>query len=62
MKTATYSGTTLFHIAAAEYLDASLWLLIARENQLTDPVISGVVTLRIPDPDPSQTGGIVTQQ
>jgi hypothetical protein len=61
MKTATYSGTTLFHIAAAELGDATQWLRIARENNLSDPVITGVVTLRIPDPDPSQTGGIATQ-
>jgi nucleoid-associated protein YgaU len=55
-RTVTVTATTLFHVAAAQYGDASQWWRIARANQITDPRISGVTTLTIPDPDPSTTG------
>jgi hypothetical protein len=61
MKTITVAGGNLFQIAAAELSDATQWLRIAQLNGLTDPVLSGVTTLLIPDPDPSAGGGIAPQ-
>ena len=55
-RTAQYTATTLFHVAAREYGDASQWWRIARANGITDPVIPGLVTLTIPNPDPATQG------
>ena len=61
MKTITVAGGDLFHVAAAELADATQWVRIAKANALSDPQLSGVVTLRIPDVDPNATGGISDQ-
>ena len=61
MRTITVAGGNLFAIAAAELGDATQWIRIAQLNRLSDPVLSGVVTLQIPDPDPNATGGIARQ-
>lgn len=61
MQTVTVSGTTLFHVAAKYLNDATQWNRIAQQNGLNDPVILGVVTLQIPDIDPSAGGGIAPQ-
>lgn len=58
MRTLTTAGTTLFHIAAAELSDATQWNRIARLNNLSDPILRGVVTLTLPDPNPNAGGGI----
>jgi nucleoid-associated protein YgaU len=62
-KVKIYTGAdgTLFHIAAREYGDATQWVLIAAANKISDPIISGTVTLTIPDPPPTSTGGIQQQ-
>lgn len=61
MQTVTVSGTTLFHVAAKYLNDATQWNRIATQNKINDPVILGVVTLQIPDIDPSAGGGIAPQ-
>ena len=61
MTSVTVVGGNLFSIAASMLGDATQWIRIAQLNGLDDPVIDGVVTLLIPDVDPSATGGIVTQ-
>jgi hypothetical protein len=61
MKTLTTAGGTLFHIAARELGDATQWIRIAQLNDLSDPMLSGVVTLRLPDTDPGAGGGIAAQ-
>jgi nucleoid-associated protein YgaU len=61
MKILTTAGGTLFHIAARELGDATQWIRIAQLNNLSDPVLSGVVTLRLPDIDPGAGGGIPRQ-
>jgi hypothetical protein len=38
--------------------DWGQWYRIARLNRLSDPMITGTMTLLIPDPDPSTTGGV----
>jgi hypothetical protein len=61
MQTITVAGGNLFQIAAAQFGDATQWIRIARLNGLSDPVLVGVVTLRLPDQDPSGGGGVVVQ-
>lgn len=61
MKTITIAGGNLFQIAAAELGDATQWIRIAQLNNLSDPMLSGVVTLLIPDPNPNAGGGIAAQ-
>lgn len=61
MRKITVSGTDLFHVAAAYLGDATQWLRIARLNGLSDPNIVGVVTLKMPDVNPSLGGGIAPQ-
>ncbi len=61
MRTILQAGGTLFHVAASELGDAMQWLRIARLNGLSDPVLNGVVALRLPAPDPQAGGGIAEQ-
>lgn len=61
MQTLTTAGGTLFHIAAAQLSDATQWIRIAQLNNLSDPILTGVVTLLIPDPDPTAGGGVAGQ-
>ena len=58
MRQVTVSQTTCEELAA-EYLgDATQAIRIMRQNGLLDPDIIGVVTLVIPDTDPTKTGGL----
>jgi nucleoid-associated protein YgaU len=61
MKAITVAGDNLFRIAAAELGDATQWIRIAELNQISDPVLKGVVTLLIPDINPNAGGGIAAQ-
>ncbi len=61
MKTIVTAGGTLFHIAAAQLGDATQWVRIAQLNRLSDPILNGVVTLKIPATDPTATGGVPVQ-
>ena len=61
MQTITVVGGNLFALAARILGDATQWIRIAQLNGLTDPMLQGVVTLRIPDLDPSATGGVAPQ-
>jgi hypothetical protein len=63
MRTITVSSADVdvFHVAAVQYGDATLWHLIMAANNLSDPVIDGLTTLTIPAADPSQTGGVPQQ-
>lgn len=61
MRTIQVAGGDLFKIAAQYLGDATQWLRIARLNNISDPMISGVVTLVIPDTDQNAGGGIATQ-
>jgi len=61
MRTILQSGGTLFHVAASELGDATQWLRIARLNGLSDPVLQGVVQLKLPPLDPGAGGGIAEQ-
>ena len=61
MRTITVAGGNLFRIAAEQLGDATQWLRIAQLNALSDPSLTGVVTLLIPDVDPNAGGGIAAQ-
>lgn len=61
MKLITVAGGNLFRIAAEQLGDATQWLRIAQLNNLTDSMVTGVVTLRIPNRDPLAGGGIAVQ-
>ena len=53
----TVSSGNLFQIAAAYLNDATQWSRLASINGLSDPVISGQITLTLPPPDPSGGNG-----
>jgi hypothetical protein len=55
------AGGNLFRIAAEQLDDATQWLRIAQLNGLSDPMLSGVVTLLVPDRDLNAGGGIASQ-
>ena len=55
----TVSSTTLFAVAAAFLGDATQWNRIAQLNGLTDPWITGVVTLQLPSPSQTGNGGVL---
>lgn len=61
MQTITIAGGNLFAIAAQYLGDATQWIRIAQQNGLTDPMLSGLVTLVIPDPNPNAGGGAPAQ-
>ena len=56
--TLTTAGGNLYQIAATQLGDATQWIRIAQLNNLSDPILQGLVTLQIPDPDPSLGGGL----
>jgi nucleoid-associated protein YgaU len=61
MKVITVAGDNLFRIAAEQLGDATQWIRIAQLNSLTDPMLTAVNTLLIPDIDSSAGGGIAAQ-
>jgi L-ascorbate metabolism protein UlaG (beta-lactamase superfamily) len=61
MRTITVTGGNLFQVAAQQLGDATQWIRIAQANGLSDPMLTGLVTLNIPAADPSAGGGIATQ-
>lgn len=56
----TVMNANLFTLAAKYYNDATQWILIARANGLSDPFVTGPVTLVIPANQPP-TGGLPVQ-
>lgn len=61
MKEVTVSGKDLFQVAAEELGDATQWIRIAQLNGISDPRLSGVTTLLLPEVDTSAGGGIAEQ-
>ncbi len=62
MKTITVTGTDCYALAAQYLSDATEFYRIMTQNGLTDPMISGEpVTLTIPDPVTTPSGGVPTQ-
>jgi hypothetical protein len=61
MATLTVAGDNLFRIAAAQLADATQWIRIAELNNISDPMLTGVTTLLIPERDLAAGGGIAPQ-
>jgi len=61
MKSITVAGNNMFQIAAAQLADATQWIRIAELNNLSDPMLSGVTTLLIPEKRRGAGGGIASQ-
>ena len=63
MQTIYVHATDCFKLAAQYLGDATQFLRIMQQNNLTDPRISSPtpVAVIIPDVDPTQTGGMPTQ-
>ena len=61
MQTIKVAGGNLYRIAAVYLGDATQWVRIAQLNDISDPMLSGTVTLQIPDRDPNAGGGIAAQ-
>ena len=61
MKVITIAGDNLFRIAAVELADATQWIRIAELNNLSDPMLAGVMTLVIPESQHGVGGGIAAQ-
>jgi nucleoid-associated protein YgaU len=59
MKTITLAGGTLYRLALTEYGDPTAWWRIAQANGLSDPVLTGTVTLVIPPATATDTGGLL---
>lgn len=57
----TVVGNNLFRIAAEQLIDATQWIRIAELNNLSDPMLTGVITLLIPNVDRNAGGGIAGQ-
>ncbi len=58
MTTLVVVGGDLFRIALQHLGDATQWNRIAALNGLKDPVLTGLVTLKIPDVDKTAGGGV----
>lgn len=58
MRTITVAGGDLYRLALQYLNDGTQWNRIAQANGLVDPVLTGLTTLAIPDPDPTQGGGV----
>lgn len=52
-------GQSLFEVAARYLGDATQWIRIAQLNDISDPWLSGLVTLQLPPFNASAGGGIV---
>ncbi|MGE4482008.1 hypothetical protein [Acidocella sp.] len=59
-KIVVVAGGNLFVVAAQYLQDATQWIRIAQTNNLSDPILRGVVTLVIPEVNPAAGGGIAT--
>ncbi len=53
----TVAGGNLFQLAAFYLSDATQWNRIAQVNGLTDPMITGTVTLTIPPTNATGSNG-----
>ncbi len=61
MRSVTVAGGDLFRIAAEQLGDATQWIRIAQLNGLSDPMLTEVVTLLIPDTDATAGGGVMVR-
>jgi hypothetical protein len=55
----TVAGGNLFSLAQQQYGDATQWTTIASANKLSDPMLSGIQTLSIPEQPATSSGGVL---
>ncbi|HZT82086.1 MAG TPA: hypothetical protein VFA26_17800 [Gemmataceae bacterium] len=58
MREITVAGGNLYALALQYLGDATQWNRIAQANGLIDPVLTGIVTLRVPSLDANAGGGV----
>jgi nucleoid-associated protein YgaU len=58
MRTITVAGGNLYQLAMQYLNDATQWNRIAQANNLIDPVLIGLTTLKIPPVDSNAGGGV----
>jgi len=58
MNVVTVVGGDLFRVALVQLGDPTQWNRIAKVNRLSDPVLAGLVTLKLPAIDRAAGGGI----
>jgi hypothetical protein len=58
MSSVTVAGGDLFRVALQYLGDATQWNRIAALNGLSDPVLQGLATLKLPEADKTAGGGI----
>ncbi len=56
----TVIGGNLFSLAALYLRDATQWIRIAQANELSDPVLTGMMTLVIPPVNVAAGGGLAS--
>jgi hypothetical protein len=61
MQTIQVAGGNLYRIALVYLGDATQWIRIAQLNGISDPMLSGTMSLRIPSKDSSAGGGVAAQ-
>ena len=61
MRIVTVSSGNLFAVALQYLGDATQWVRIASLNSISDPWLSGLQVLRLPETDASAGGGIGIQ-
>lgn len=61
MQTIQVAGGNLFRIAMQYLGDATQWVRVAQLNGISDPMLSGTATLKIPERDASAGGGVAAQ-
>jgi len=61
MQTVTVTGGNLFQIAAEYLQDATQWIRIAELNAISDPWLSGLIAINLPNLDRSAGGGVGQQ-
>lgn len=57
-QTFTGADVSLFHIAMQRLKDPLQWYRFMQANNLTDYVITGTVSLVVPEIDPTASGGV----
>ena len=57
-QTITVVGGNLFALAEVYLNDATQWVRIAQANGLSDPLLTGLNTLVIPEKNPNAGGGV----
>lgn len=61
MRSIQVAGGDLFRLALTYLGDATQWIRIAQLNGLSDPMLRGAMTLRLPERDTPAGGGVARQ-